>query len=172
MPRVRVFKNRDLSLLIIPAILLAMSSMGCDQSGQNSKALNSLVRVSMRSSALDATKGVLQLHNQSSQALDVILYMENLDNRQDDLHRCRILPGQTQEVGVLETNWAFVPNDPVRRLQSRSPNGRSRQVVCSAGLQDVPRRQRRSRDQADQQVRPSAARQRAFQRRLSFDINV
>jgi hypothetical protein len=75
--------------------------------------IDNAIHVTIRSSLLGSSTGVLQLKNRTEQKLDVFLSMENKDSRQSDYHSVLINPYKMVEVGRLE-GWVWVPNETVR----------------------------------------------------------
>jgi hypothetical protein len=91
---------------------------GC---GSRKESLSKILHVSMRSSALSASEGVLQLENRSDEPLVLLGIIRNLDNNQEKAFATGTLqPSQRTEFGRLEIGWTFEPNEQITLLKPDS----------------------------------------------------
>ena len=67
------------------------------------------ISVTFRESLL---KGyVLQLHNRSDRLMIARVYVENKQRNQSTTHSVKINPNDSEELGVLEMDWTFIPGE-------------------------------------------------------------
>jgi hypothetical protein len=94
--------------------ILALVCSGVVGCGERKESLRKLIHVSMRSSALSTSEGVLQIQNLSKQPLDLLGLVRNVDNNQEKLFATGPLkPFQMVEIGRLEIGWTFEPNEKI-----------------------------------------------------------
>jgi hypothetical protein len=75
--------------------------------------LEHAIGVSIRTSLLDSSSGVLKLTNRTKGTLDASLLFKNKDNGQSKSHKVSIPPFRTEEIGILEADWKFEPNETI-----------------------------------------------------------
>jgi len=107
-----------LSMGVLFAIVPMLT--GCGETKTTEPAEPSLPRIeyaidaTIRPSRLESSTGVLQLTNLTKRKLDVSLYLENKDSRQWRYHEVSIDSYRTEEIGMLEAEWKFEPNETVK----------------------------------------------------------
>lgn len=99
------------------AVPIAISCLGMAMSGCSSEPslppISHALHVSIRESLLDSSTGVLQLQNRSSRVITIGIYIRNEDYNQDRGQRLVLKPQEKLELGRLEINWVFVPNETI-----------------------------------------------------------
>ena len=100
------------------AIAVSLGTCGCDNNTKEGRAVNEIfgqvfpdppVSVTFRDSLL---KGyVLQVHNTSSNKHGYTVHVENKEKGRHKTYSVAIPPNDTQEIGILEISWAFLPGE-------------------------------------------------------------
>lgn len=105
--------------MLIRVVLSILGSVifltGCNN--EERLRLSDVIHVSMRSSLLDSSTGVLQITNNSSESIVLFLSIKNLENLQMKQSTQIFKPNETKELGRIEISWEFVPNEKIDILK-------------------------------------------------------